>query len=149
MRKFYSVAIALLMVVSLIGFSQAQSSGDRNVQMYTIVNTGTLAQVTAINATNETAGAGIVPGIHQVIGVVASPYLTSSQPAVALIDNASMTNATVSYTVANGLFAEKSAGAAGASAEMIFPYPKRLSKGLTISQTNSSVVTVYYERYVP
>ena len=149
MRKFLSGMLALLMVVSLFGLASAQERRDANVLTLCIPNSATAANLqTLVNATNETSG--IVPGVHRILGYEVCAYAGIGIPQVALLDNSSMTNTTnITYTQAAGLFAESAAPVAGGSVYREFPYPKALSKALVVSQSNATIVNIYYERYVP
>lgn len=147
MRKYLSILIALLAVLGICGLLQAE---DKNILTYVVTNpTTTATKAYVYNINNTVEATGIVPGKHRILGVQVMPYSGAPTAQCALLDNASATNATVSYTQAGGLFGEAVAEGAGLEGSLMFPYPKSLTNGLTVSLSNQSTAVIFYERSSP
>ena len=128
MRKF----LITLLAMAIIALPFMPIAKATEVKVY-VTNKTSTAGSTAVSTST------IIPGKHQILGLVVGPNTSGSGTITASLYDEDSTGDASSSNV----FAEL-AGANTATHEQFFPYPKNLSTGLVIAQGAGTTVMVYY-----
>lgn len=137
------VVLALFMVMLMAGSAFAlYEAPNKQVETYVCTNTsGTAYGETNISeSTGGSGGEGINSDYHRILGCSIMPYnnTKNSEFVVGLYDDS--TCDTASY-----VFDEAELGANDDKAPRWLPYPKKLSRSLSVWQGPNTVVIIYYE----
>ncbi len=129
------------MLVSIPAFAFYEAP-NKQVETYIVSNTSTTAYaVEAVStSTGGSGGEGINPNYHRILGIAIVPANTSkgSEFFATLYDETAAL--TASY-----IFDEVELGATNDKLPRIYPYPKRLTRGLTVWMGPNIRVIIYYE----
>jgi hypothetical protein len=128
------LALFLVAVMACSAFA-LYDAPNKELQTYICTNTsGTAYGKTAISTSTITVAN------HRVIGYAILPYDTTKGSELVASFYDDTTANTASY-----VFDEVELGATNDRLPRILPYPKRLTRGLTVWQGPNTVVVVYYE----
>ena len=131
--------MALISLFSLLVFSPIMASVTDLSNTYSYTNE-TAAQVTVYVSTTT-----IIPGVHKILGFNLVPTSNSTQGTfAALYDATSTTVSTEGLNLSNMLGENESV--ANYSKDKFFPWPKPLSKGLTIVVGAYTTISVDFSR---
>jgi hypothetical protein len=93
------------------------------------------------NLTTYVSTSTIIPGIHKILSIAVTPV-----PGTSTASSAAIYDATTSAQITNTNLKGEIESIAENSNDRVFPYPKHLSKGLAIVQSQNTIVTIEYTR---
>lgn len=125
----------MVLMVILTGFIFAYAGVTTLCDTYISENKSTGSLTTYVSTST------IIPGIHKILSFSVSPY-----PGTSTASSASIYDATTAAQITNTNMKGEIETVANVSNDRVFPYPKHLSKGLAITQTANTVVTIEYTR---
>ena len=142
-RKGFLTLAIVVMVMAMAGSAFALwEAPNKQVETYIVSNTSTTAYaVEAVSTTSGgSGGEGINPKYHRILGIAIVPANTSkgSEFFATLYDETAALTATY-------IFDEVELGATNDKAPRMYPYPKKLVRGLTVWMGMNVRVIIYYE----
>ena len=115
------------------------------IKTYVIINTTANGTVTNVPITT------IIPGVHRILGITCTPSVSGAGTNLfAVADSTTLALLTWPTTTANaqtGLVFGESIAANTAQNPLWFPYPKRLTYGLSVMAGPGTEIVIYYEEY--
>lgn len=135
-----ALAFFLVMLMASSAFALYEAP-NKQVETYICTNSTGIYAVTNIStSTGGSGGEGINPLYHRILGYGIIPYNTSKNSEFVAVMYDQLTATTESY-----IFDEVELGATNDKAPRMLPYPKKLTRGLSVWQGPNTVVVVYYE----
>jgi hypothetical protein len=130
---YKKICVMVLMFLALTVFAYPDAT--------TLSQTYVSPNTSGSNSTTYVSTATIIPGIHRIVSMSVCPINSSAAASIAAIYDAK----TAPQVIESNLKAE-CASVANSSNDRIFPYPKTVTNGLTIVQSNNTMVTIEYTR---
>ena len=131
MGWFKKILVLAIMLITINGFA----SVTELCETYVVENRAAGTLTTYVSTST------IIPGIHKILSFSVTPV-----PGTSTASGAAIYDATAAGDITNANMKGEVETISNVSNDRIFPYPKHLSKGLAVVQTDQTIVTIEYVR---